>query len=73
MWATNEFQSHQGGRANWMKSRVSWQTYEIISKRGLWFHRLVRLDRCSYLDQRGPDTGGEVERPANTAIKSKAN
>ena len=35
-------------------------------------HRLVRPHRCSYLDQRDLDTGGEVERPANTAIKSKA-
>jgi len=44
----------------------------LISEWGRWLRRLVRLDKCSYLDQRGPDTGGEVERPANTAIKSKA-
>lgn len=35
-------------------------------------YRLVRLERGSYLDQRGVETGGEVERPANTATKSKA-
>lgn len=31
-----------------------------------------RIPRCSYLSQSGVDTGGEAERPVNTAIKSKA-
>ena len=34
--------------------------------------RLQGLDRCSSVVQSGVDTGGDVERPANTAINSKA-